>query len=107
MGSGHWYCTSDHEPVLGSIPNSSLTSGHDLFEHLELARGVKGDEVHAPVPAEVAPIEPVPVLDNELLDVANRTTSKSKDAKGHLKLVPRLPPAEEVVVVPDLHVAFP
>ena len=41
------------------------TSLHDLGKHLELSLGVEGDEVHAPVPAEVAPIEPVPVLQAE------------------------------------------
>jgi len=57
---------------------------HDLLEHLELAGSVEGDEVHAPVPAEVPSVEPVPVL----------------------KLVPGLSPGEEVVMISDLHVGF-
>jgi len=34
----------------------------DLLEHLILPRGVEADKVHASVPAEVSPVEPVPVL---------------------------------------------
>jgi len=55
---------------------------HDLLEHFVLARRLEGDEVHAPVPTEVTPVEPVPVL----------------------KLVPGFPPRKEVVMVPNLHV---
>jgi len=57
---------------------------HDLLEHFVLAGRLEGDEVHAPVPAKVPPVEPVPVL----------------------KLVPGFPPGEEVVMVPHLHVRF-
>lgn len=55
---------------------------HDILEHLELAGSVERDEVHTPIPAEVAPIEPVPVL----------------------KLVPGLTPGEEIVVLSNFHV---
>jgi hypothetical protein len=47
-----------------------------------LAGGVEADEVHAPLAAEVSPVEPVPVL----------------------KLVPGLAPGQEVVVIADLAV---
>jgi len=63
---------------------ANVIFSHDLLEHVELAGPVEGDEVHAPVPAEVSPVEPVPVL----------------------KLVPGLAPGEEVVVLSHLHVRF-
>ena len=78
---------------------SSLTSRHNLLEHLELAGSVKGHKVHAAVPAEIPSVEPVPVLQGRaalLLGIFSK----------HLKLVPRFPPAEEVVVVADLHVTL-
>ena len=61
---------------------TTLTFLHDGGEQLVLSRCVEGDEVHAPVPAEVPPVEPVPVLE----------------------LVPGLPPREEVVVALPFHV---
>ena len=54
----------------------NLTLLHDLLEHLELERRLEGDEVHAPLTAEVATVEPVPVLE----------------------AVPRLTPRKEIVV---------
>ena len=54
-----------HSNIQETRLSQGLTSVHDLSEHLELSLGVEGDEVHAPVPAEVAPIEPVPVLQAE------------------------------------------
>ena len=39
-----------------------LTSCHDLLKHLELSGCVKGHQVHAPIPAEIPSVEPVPVL---------------------------------------------
>jgi len=56
----------------------------DLEEHLVLPGRVEADEVHAPVPAEVATVEPVPIL----------------------KLVPGFSPGEEIVVVANLHVGL-
>jgi len=64
------------------VYGSNIIPLHDLLEHLVLPGGVEGDEVHAPVTAEVPPVEPVPVL----------------------KFMPRFPPREEVVVLPHLHV---
>jgi len=58
---------------------------HDILEHLELAGRIEGDQVHAPVPAEVPPVEPVPVL----------------------KLMPGFPPGQEVIVLANLHVGLP
>jgi len=66
------------------VDRCDIVSRHNLLEHLELAGCVKGHKVHAAVPAEITSVEPVPVL----------------------KLVPRFPPAEEVVVVADLHVTL-
>ena len=59
-----------------------LTLLHDGGEELELLRCVETDEIHAPVPAEVPAVEPIPVLE----------------------LVPGLPPGEEVIVAAPLHV---
>ena len=50
-----------------------------------LVRGLKGHEVHTSLPAEVPPVEPVPVLE----------------------LVPWLPPGEEVVVALVLLMVLP
>ena len=52
------------EPNINQIQAlvAALTSRHNLLEHLELARCVKGHEVHATVPAEITSVEPVPVL---------------------------------------------
>ena len=58
------------------------TCYHDLLEHPKLSGGLEADEVHAPLSAEVSSVEPVPVL----------------------KLVPGLPPGQEVVVVSDFAV---
>ena len=44
----------------------SLTSRHNLLEHLELAGCVKGHKVHAAVPAEITSVEPVPVLQGQV-----------------------------------------
>ena len=55
---------------------------HDSGKELELSGCVEADEVHAPVAAEVAAVEPVPVLE----------------------LVPGLAPGQEVVVVAHLAV---
>jgi len=60
----------------------NVVFSHDLLEHFVLPGGVERYEVHAPVPAKVPPVEPVPVL----------------------KLVPGFPPRKEVVMVPNLHV---
>ena len=60
------------------------TLNHDLGEHFELDGVVEADEVHAPLPAEVPPVEPVPVL----------------------PLVPVVPPREEVVVAAQLAVGL-
>ena len=61
------------------------TSVHDLGEVSVLLGGLEGCEVHAALPAEVPPIEPVPVLE----------------------LVPGLPPGQEVVVLAVLLVVLP
>ena len=61
------------------------TSVHDLGEVSVLLGGLEGGEVHAALPAEVPPIEPVPVLE----------------------LVPGLPPGEKVVVLAVLLVVLP
>ena len=53
-----------------------LTLLHDGSKQFVFSRCVEADEVHAPVPAEVPPVEPVPVLE----------------------LVPGLAPGQEVVV---------
>ena len=45
---------------------ASLTSRHNLLEHLELAGCVKGHKVHAAVPAEITSVEPVPVLQGQV-----------------------------------------
>jgi hypothetical protein len=58
------------------------TCYHDLLEHPKLSGGLEADEVHAPLSAEVSSVEPVPVL----------------------KLVPGLPPGQEVVMVADFAV---
>jgi len=58
--------------------------GHDLLEHLELLGGIEGDEVHAPVPAKVTAVEPVPVLE----------------------LMPGFTPGQKIVVVPNFHMRF-
>ena len=61
-----------------------LTLLHHFLEHLELEGRLEADEVHAALAAEVAPVEPVPVLE----------------------FVPRLAPREEVVVVAELSVGL-
>ena len=61
------------------------TSVHDLGEVSVLLGGLEGCEVHAALPAEVPPVEPVPVLE----------------------LVPRLAPRQEVVVVAQLSMRCP
>jgi len=66
------------------VDRGHIISPHDLLKHFVLPRGVERDKVHTPVPAEVATIEPVPVL----------------------KLVPGLPPGEKIVVIPHLHVCL-
>ena len=62
MAVTHWL---SHSNIQQASLSWGLTSVHDLPEHLELSLGVEGDKVHAPVPAEVAPIEPVPVLQSQ------------------------------------------
>jgi len=66
------------------IDGGHVISSHDLLKHFELPWSVERDKVHTAVTAEISSIEPVPVL----------------------KLVPRLPPGQKVVVVPNLHVSF-
>jgi len=53
-----------------------VTCNHDFLKHFELSGVVEADEVHAPLPAEVSAVEPVPVLE----------------------LVPGLTPRQEVMV---------
>ena len=60
------------------------TFEHDLGKVPVLLRTLEGDQVHAPLTAEVPTIEPVPVLE----------------------LVPGLPPGEEIVVLPVLLVVL-
>ena len=62
-----------------------LTFLHDGCEELEFAGSVEADEIHAPVPAKVSAVEPVPVLE----------------------LVPRFSPGQEVIVASPFHVRDP
>ena len=64
------------------ITRLSRTCDHDFLKHPEFSGCVEADEVHAPLAAEVAAVEPVPVLE----------------------LVPGLAPGQEVVVVAHLAV---
>ena len=59
-----------------------LTLTHEGGKEIVLSLGIKTDQVHASVPAKVASVEPVPIL----------------------KLVPGLPPRQEVIVSAPLHV---
>jgi len=63
--------------------------GHVLVDEpldpVVLRLGLEGDEVHAPVPAKVTAVEPVPVL----------------------KFVPGFPPRQEIIVAAPLHVRNP
>ena len=75
MIEANGYSCTDRDPVQASamllnkkelstsLSLSLLTFVHDILEHLELAGRIEGDQVHAPVPTEVPPVEPVPVLD--------------------------------------------
>ena len=59
-----------------------LTLTHEGGKEIVLSLGIKTDQVHASVPAKVASVEPIPIL----------------------KLVPGLPPRQEVIVSAPLHV---
>lgn len=68
-----------------SVNRSDVILLHDFDKHLELLGVFEADEVHASLPAKVAPVEPVPVLE----------------------FVPRFPPGEEVVVFAQFAVGDP
>lgn len=55
---------------------------HNFGEQFKLSGSVEAYEIHAPVPAKVSSVEPIPVLE----------------------FVPRLPPREEVVMAFPFHV---
>jgi len=67
------------------VDGGHVISLHDFGKHLELSGSVERHEIHTTISAEVASIEPVPVL----------------------KLVPGLPPGEKIVMVTNFHVRFP
>ena len=59
-----------------------LTLTNDGGEKIVFLCGVKTDQIHASVPAEIATIEPIPVF----------------------KFVPRFPPRQEIIMAAPLHV---
>jgi len=58
----HYFLTA-RKPAISCSDYFSFTLLHDFLKHLKLYRIVKGDEVHAAFTAEVATVEPVPVLE--------------------------------------------
>ena len=60
------YCRTEVDINQTQALVASLTSRHNLLEHLELAGCVKGHKVHAAVPAEITSVEPVPVLQGQV-----------------------------------------
>jgi len=71
-------------PAAG-VDRGHVISLHDFRKHFILSGGVERHKIHTTVSAEIASVEPVPVL----------------------KLVPRLPPGQKIVMVPNFHVRFP
>ena len=59
-----------------------LTLTNDGGEKIVFLCGVKTDQIHASVPAEIATIKPIPVF----------------------KFVPRFPPRQEIIMAAPLHV---
>jgi len=66
------------------IDGGHVISLHDFGKHLELSRIIERHQIHTAVSAEVASIEPVPVL----------------------KLVPGFPPGQKIVMGTNFHVRF-
>jgi len=66
------------------VDGGHVISLHDLGKHLELSGSIERHKIHTTISAEIASIEPVPVL----------------------KLVPGLPPGEKIVMVTNFHVRF-
>merc|ERR1711981_1403740 len=65
-----------------SINRAHIILTHNGGEKAEFSRGVKADQIHASVSAEIATIEPIPIF----------------------KFVPRLPPRQEIIMASPLHV---
>jgi len=66
------------------VDGGHVISLHDLGKHLKLSGCIERHEIHTTISAEIASIEPVPVL----------------------KLVPGLPPGQKIVMVTNFHVGF-
>jgi len=66
------------------VDGGHIISLHDFGKHLELSGCIERHKIHTTISAEVASIEPVPVL----------------------KLVPGLPPGQKIVMVTNFHVRF-
>ena len=65
-----------------SMRDYFLTLTNDGGEKIVFLCGVKTDQIHASVPAEIATIKPIPVF----------------------KFVPRFPPRQEIIMAAPLHV---